>query len=682
MANSKIPDEVVLGKMLPGAVDKKTFVDMQFRRALDATARKRNRLYTNLSYYFGDQIPDAIKSKLDNENRDVYIYNIAQRKVQGLVGSLMQNNFNITYMAIDGSNTSLIHSLQDMLLADQNMGNWDYQFLEYIKYGLIEEAIMELSTSTAASALGNLQFSLCQPGSVIVDPNWRTSNSSDMQECFKYTYLSPSQLIDLFPDMEDQIKAAIFERIRVGRNYEERNQNFNQDYQTMLGSDFMVLQYYYLEARKSRKELDIKTGKELPDTEDVEYKKRWLEINQIDVDYVREVRYTKKICNVITTIPGLLSVPVQDRLHELQIERIPLFPWACERINGETRSIMDVIKPLQDTLNKRENMLNNILENSANGSAAVDPSIVDNDPTKMKQIQENWSNPRFKFWTVPGALLAGKNYFLELPHSVPPNEIFNQITHLWESIDRVLPINAAADGRSENRGESGILYSMKERAIEIAQQTLVQGIMSTLSEMGDAYYKAARSYYSNVERVFVKPDGSNFKINEIIALPSGDVGIRNDVSSLQPLKTLVKMGQNSPNVKFSRRLTALDLLRLIPQNFQSLQVEVMAELIDTLDLDDDYKAKLAVAVENTRVLAAGNEAAQFATANANKAQAEANTKNIQNPPQQPGLPGQGGQLQLPDPGQGQGQQQPEQTPQEQGNAALMAKLAPLIARNG
>jgi hypothetical protein len=345
---------------------------------------------------------------------------------------------------------------------------------------------------------------------------------------------------------------------------------------------------------------------------------------------------------------------------------------------------MDVIKPLQDTLNKRENMLNNILENSANGSAAVDPSIVDNDPTKMKQIQENWSNPRFKFWTVPGALLAGKNYFLELPHSVPPNEIFNQITHLWESIDRVLPINAAADGRSENKGESGILYSMKERAIQIAQQTLVQGLMAMLTEMGDAYYRAARSYYSNVERTFVRPDGSSFRVNEIVSLPTGDIGIRNDVSSLQPLKTLVKMGQNSPNVKFSRRLTALDLLKLIPQNFQSLQVEVMAELLDTLDLDDDYKAKLAAAVENTRLLAAGNEAAQFATANANKAQAEANTKNIQNPSQQQALPGQGGgqaQLPAPQPEQG-GQSAQEPTPQEQGNAALMAKLAPLLARNG
>jgi hypothetical protein len=475
--------------------------------------------------------------------------------------------------------------------------------------------------------------------------------------------------------MEDAIKAALFERIRIGRNYEERNQNFNYDYQNSIGSDYQVVQYYYLESVKSKKEIDMKTGKELPATDDIEYKKRWLEINQIDLDYIREVTYTKKISKVMTEIPYLIPYIVEDKPHEIQVERIPLFPWSCERINGETRSIMDVLKPLQDTLNRRENMLNNILENSANGSAAVDPQIVDNDSEKMKSIQENWTNPRFKFWTAPGALLAGKNYFQELPHTTPPNEVFNQINHLWESIDRVLPINAASDGRAESKQESGILYSMKERAIQIAQTTLVQGLMACLTEMGDAYYQASRNYYSNIERVFVTPEGKTFKINEVVALPTGDVAIRNDISSLQPLKTLVKMGQNSPNVKFSRRLTALDLLKLIPPNMPGIQVEVIAELLDTLDMEDDFKGKMAIAIENERKLANANENAQFSTFGANQANAEGQIAQAE---------AQGAQ-QVPPPEQ----MPPEATAQpqgptnmDQGLQSLMAKLAPLLGKQG
>jgi hypothetical protein len=218
---------------------------------------------------------------------------------------------------------------------------------------------------------------------------------------------------------------------------------------------------------------------------------------------------------------------------------------------------------------------------------------------------------------------------------------------------------------------------MKERAIQIAQQTLVQGLMSILSEMGDAYFKAAKTYYSNVERVFVKPDGVSFKVNEVIALPTGEIGIRNDVSSLQNLKTLVKMGQNSPNVKFSRRLTALDLLKLIPPSMPGIQVEIIAEMMDTLDLDDDFKAKIASAIENERMLANAQESMQFSTYKSNQANAEGQMAQAQQQGQQqqpqPQIPGHapvGPQHEAAGP-----------SPQEQGMQQLMAKLAPLMQRN-
>ena len=675
----------ILDQLLPSDVDKKRFVDQQFRRALDATNRKRTRLYQNLSYYFGDQIPDQVKAKADQESRELMVYNISQRKVQGLVGSLMRNSFNIAYMSVDGTNTTLIQGLQDMLQADQNSGNWDFQFMSFLKYGMIEESIMELTTSNAESPLGNLRFECTQPGSVIIDPNWRTTNSADMQECFKYIYLSPTQCIDLYPDMEDAIKAAVIERVRFGRNYEQRDENFNQNYQTILGSDYMILQYMYMEPTRSHKEIDIKSGLELPDTKDIQYKMRWIEINGIDPEYVRDIAYSKKVCKVITTIPGLLQLPVQDKLHELQIERIPFFPWAAERINGETRSIIDIVKGMQDTLNKRENMLSNIIENSANGAALLDPDVVDNDPDQKRLIQQNWSNPRFKAWTVAGKLASGKTFIAELPKSAPPAEVFAQINHLWEGIDRVLPINAAADGRAESAQESGILYSMKQQAIEVAQTTLVRGIMSSLTEMGDAYFRAAKAYYSDVERVFVRPDGSTFKINEIMSLPTGDLGIKNDVSSLQNLKTLVKMGQDSPNTRFSRRLIALDLLKLIPPTMPVLQTEVIGEIMATIEVSDEFKARMDSALDQERQLAASQEEATYS---ANKA----NTASAINAMQQPAQQAQAQMAQQGQPNpqvqpaaQGQpGPQVPPPPPQQGIGTAnkMMQKLAPLLGAGG
>jgi hypothetical protein len=332
-----------------------------------------------------------------------------------------------------------------------------------------------------------------------------------------------------------------------------------------------------------------------------------------------------------------MNKPIEDKPHELQIQRIPFFPWSPERINGDTHSIMDTIKTLQDTINKRENLVNNILENSANGGAAIDPEIVGNDPDMKQKIQENWSNPKFKFWSQPGAIAAGRNYFAQIPKTNPPSEVFAQINHLWDALDRVLPVSAASDGRSESASESGVLYSMKQQSIEIAQTTLVRSLMGILTEMGDAYFRAARKYYSNVERTFTDSKGKSFKINEIVPMPNNDLGMLNDISNLSNLRTLVKMGQDSPNTRFSRRLTALDMLKLIPPTMPMIQVEVISELIDTLDLGDDTKVKMKNAIEETRKDSATVQAANSSIAQDNATMSGLNVQKSQQPPPAPAV---------------------------------------------
>jgi hypothetical protein len=635
---------------LPGQsapADKVRFVNSRFTNAIDATCKKRERLYDNLYYYFGDQLPDPIR-KAKSKNRPPIIYNITQRKITGLVGSLMRNNFHVTYVSLDGMQTSLIHALQDMLAADMNSGNWDWNFMSYLKYGLIQEGIMELTTNLRESPLGNLCFECCQPGSIVIDPNWRTESSRDIREAFKYTYMLPAQIMEIWPDATDSIKANLMSKLRSNQTYDNRESSgFNADYAYSLGDQYMVLQYYYLKEEMVVKEVDIPSMIELPKTDDTALKQRWCELNGIDIANVRGTVVPQRVCQVVTILPGLMSdQPLEDKPHELQIDRIPFFPFSAERINGDVNSIVDIMKPLQDTLNRRENQMDAILANSASGACAIDPDIVDNDEKMKDMIRNGWAQPDFKFWTARGKLASGKEFMKELPHSAPPTEILNQINHFWEGLDRVLPINAAADGRSESATESGVLFNMKENAIEAAQQTLVLSIESALTEMGDAYMRAVKSYYSNVERTFVKPDHTSFKINEVVPLPTGDIGIRNDISSLQNLRTLVKLGPDSPNARFTKRLQSLDILNRIPQNMPQLQVRVIQQIFGTLDLDDDDKHKIDEAIESEIKNAQALEAAQLAQYGAAAAmqgmqaqKAVAQMQQAQQPPQPGAAPG-------------------------------------------
>lgn len=680
----------VLSELLGSELERTRYVEGQFRRALDASRAKRDRLYQNLALYFGDQLPADAVDKAVKEARELVVYNLAKRKVQGLVGSMLQNNFQINYTTIDNKFNRLVASVQDMLLADQNSGNWDWQLCQGLTLGMISECVFEITTSTRESPLGNIIIECTQAGAVITDPNWRTNMSADMIECFKQAYLPPSRILELFPEAEDSIKAALFERIRLGREYQDQLSsgnrelwnathgldaaNKNQDYrynenpQTELSGDYQVLQYFYLEPTKSVKVVDFQTGLEFPDGPP-EYQREWMTAMGISPDFVKEVSYSRKVLKVMTIIPGLqrwMDRPVEDKAHELQIGRMPFFPWSPDRINGDTRGIIDVVKDLQTTLNKRENLINNIIENSANGAAAVDPAIVDNDPVMKQIIEQNWSNPKFKFWTSNGVLQAGKNFFAQIPKSQPPNEVFAQINHLWEALDRVIPVNAAADGRTESSQESGVLFSMKQQAVIVAQTTLIRGFMSVLTEIGDAYFRAAKSYYSNVERTFQKPDGSTFKINEIIPLPTGDIGIKNDISTLQNLRTLVKMGPDSPSSRFSRRLVYLDLMKMIPAN-SPLGVQTQLSMLETLDLPEEEAEKLRVAGEKNLELA-------VAQADAGIAQAQ----QVINPPPPPApAPAPGAPTEAAPP-----EGAPAPAPEAPANPidAMMAALGPLMAK--
>jgi hypothetical protein len=658
----------------PSEEEKKIFIQQQFDRALSNVEARRIRLFDNLSYYMGQQIRDDARRKAADEGRKLWTYNIGKRKIDGLAGSLLQENFNITYMPLDGKNTTLVMALEDMLEADKNLNNWDAHFASFVLFGLIEEAVMELTTTTKNSPLGNLCFECTQPGCVVVDPNWRTGNSADMEEVYKYGYYSPTQIISMFPDMEDQILEQLELKRKQGRDYSDanRNQNFAYDYQDQLSGDYQVIQYANLDPEHHTREIDVATGLELPDTTDTSYKRDWCQINGVNPEYVRQIKSERKTCFVSTIIPGLLPTCVESRRHELQIGRLPFFPWSAARINGQTRGEMNDIKGIQDELNKRENMLTNIIENSANGSALLDEALVDGDDTLKQLIQDNWTNPQFKAWVKAGTLSSGKNFIAQLPRTSPPTDAFNQINHLWDGIDRVLPVNAASDGRSEGKQESGILYQQKTQAIIVAQTILKTGLSSVSTEMGEAYFLAAKTYYSDVTRVFVKPDGSKFSINEIIELPTGELGIRNDVSSLQNIKTLVKMGQDSPSSRFTRRLVAIDMLKEIPQNMPKFRAVWFKELSRTLDLSDEFKDEVMNALNEESQVADANLDNQLHTNLANSAKAKAVEQNPtgQQPQQAGGQPA-GGQP-------AQAQQQAQKKPS--GAQALQAALAPLMKK--
>ena len=299
----------------------------------------------------------------------------------------------------------------------------------------------------------------------------------------------------------------------------------------------------------------------------------------------------------------VLSILLEDAPNKVQCGRLPFFPFYADRINGQNFGIVDVIKDAQQTINKREQQINNILASAANGGGGMDAGIVNNDENQMEEIAKNWNNPSYRFWTAPGASKNFPNAFIQFPRGMVPPELFRHLESMWDTLDRIIPQNAAADARTEGRQESGYLYAQKQAAIEVAQTVLLRNLEQLINDIGEAYYYQAQYLYTGVPREFAAKDGSITIVNEPVTLHDGTVGMLNDISALPRVKVTVTQSPKNVSERTSNRLLYDTVMKNLPAEYRSLRVAIQGQLLDTFDFPDEAKAKIEEGLRRAETLA-------------------------------------------------------------------------------
>jgi hypothetical protein len=533
--------------------------------------------------------------------------NLATRKVQGLASAIVKNIWDTSYSPIDGKRNSLMFAIEDTFAIDKAYSNWDYQFLMHCIYALIQDSCMEMKLSTDIDPLGRPSWEVCRPGSFAYDPNWTSGLSKDLEFCFKYMKITAYQIISLYPEKTEQIRHALFTDLQGGGNFDVPLIDALKDYQfsRTLNGLYNVIEYNYLVSEQVTKEFTT-SGIELPETDDTAFKQKFLEANGIPLSDVKAITIEEKKAKIITICPDLMPTEtLYDGYDIFQIKRLRFFPMSAERVSGEPRGAMDIIAPMQDAINKLANNIQGIIDMSAHGGGAFDPAIVGNDPKAIAEIKENWADPGFKFLTTPGALSKGTaNFFQQFPYNKVDGAIFTQLANLLNELNNdMLPINPAAEGKSEHAAEPGIVFNMKMSAIEQAQLVLMKNIENFLMEIGEAYLDSYKIFYSKARRVFYKSDGNEIVINDVKTLENGDVAIDNDVASIQKCRVVVTLSPKSPNARFTQRMTQLDMLNFLmkdPQNNVELIAIHLAKLEETIDYDDDEE-KLVIEATKRRL---------------------------------------------------------------------------------
>ncbi len=604
MPSSAIPTEanVTLNNVIGTDQQKVNWINSRFINTLQALQPRRDRLFSNLEHYSGFQLTKDQITQLDKQGRIAIVMDLCTRKVQGLAAAIVKNVWDVSYSPIDGKRNSLMFALEDMHEIDKDYSNWKQNFLQHCIYGLVNDSCMEMKIKNTEDPLGRIAWEVCLPGTIAYDPNWRTGISKDLEFCFKYTQLTAEQIMALYPDKTEKIKIAMFSDLQNGGNFDVPKIDAYKDYNysKTLNGLYNVIEYNYIVEEKVIIEVDISTGLQLPQTDDVEFKMAFIQANGINPENIRSITKTETRAKIITICPDLVpDFPLYDGYDIFQLGRLRFFPMSAERIVGEPRGILDIIIPMQNAINKAINNIQGILDASAHGGGAVDPAIVGNNEKKMREIQEHWADPFYKFWTDSGALKTGNSFFAGFPTNTVDPQMFNHLnTLLTELNNDMIPLNPAAEGKSEHAQEPGIVFNMKMQAIELAQLVLMTNIENFLMEIGEAYLDAAKIFYSKVKRTFYRTSGDEIVINDVKILENGDVAIENDIGSIQKCRTIVKLSPDSPNSRFTQRMTQMDILNLLmkePVDNVELIAIHQAKLLDTVDYSDDEEKIVAEA---------------------------------------------------------------------------------------
>lgn len=587
-------------------------INTKFKRKQEYFEPDRNRFLENARIYWGvdyGQYPYNVVQELLDQQRQAPTFNLMTQKMDGLRGQLLRNQFDVKYVPMRGDIDELTLALQDMYYSDKDDMNWDYSYDWFLRDFLIQNGWERMFVSTENTVLGNLAFTTENPINIFPDPGWVSMFPKDLRELDKAGFYHPEELKEIYPD-----KAHILEELRkfefAGALRPFGDYGYHQigipykELEARWGSKHLVIENHRMIYEIREWEYDTRTMTPFPETgykpgspEDIEFKKAYVEQNQIPSDRIKLIEEPNRRYHITTIVPSLsMDLVLEDRDSEIQIGRLPFFPLGPARFGSQYRGLADLMRDLQLNINKYIMMMEEILNKSARGGYFLDPDIVGNDDTKKKEVERDWNNPAARIWTEAGKSQGGLDRFMkEFPsHSVPSDLFsFHQLMH--EYADKLSYQTPAAEGRTESAKESGKLFQSKFEA-----SVITRGIIDRMLEMhwhdkAEAYMDQAKITYAGIPREFSRRDGKGkVTINQEVNEEGRTLTLR-DISRLQKHRIVLTPSKKGIDVRTNQR----GLFAELKQTTQDplIQYDYDGQIVSTFEMNDAQRAEIEEDIE-------------------------------------------------------------------------------------
>jgi hypothetical protein len=539
------------------------------------------------------------------EGRTLQTFNIITQKVDSLVGSILKNPMDASFNAVEPGVAKWTNVLESMYKSDKELMDWETSFSELVTNGLVFEGVEEMFIDKRYHKFGNISFRCHLPGRILFDPAWKTVSAKDCKKAYRIAYMTADEIIEFWPHLKSQANHLLtdVEQIKIsGEQWDANDKGVTPNFELQIPSAsgrYRVIFCYEMKSEMVDEEYEVTTGRALPVTSDTAYKMAWLD--KVNPDWnkssvkVRPVR--KNICWQTVICPEISNwLIIEEKRCEVQIGRLPFFPWSAARINGVPRGIVDLMKDVNEVINNRENLISYIVMTMANGAEVLDPLLFGNDDNMISDYIANKNRVNKVFKSAPGAtardLMPKKIGGVQLDPAIT-----QQLVRMWEYADRLSKSPAVMDAQTTGQAESGYLYAQRTAVAAQQQYILFSGLKRHLNEKSEAYLEQSRVQYAleGQQRDFPVDGGERFvSLNKRVKTEDGtDSYIENDISQLPRQKVIITESPAGQTVRLVNRAIAIDSLKVIPPEELGTRAIFTSMFTDTLDtFDEKQKAKL------------------------------------------------------------------------------------------
>jgi hypothetical protein len=560
-------------------------------RAVTARAEDRKRCERCWKMYFpvdGGQWDDADKAVLRAEHRHIAQYDVIGPKIDTLAGSLLADLPDLSWSPVEGQGGAVTEAVAKDYYSDRELYDYDDALLRVFRDGLVHSGDAYLFTDSRYGVKRN-RVGREPPGFLVWDPYWQTDDDRDAELVFRFRFLSPERLVQMFGHKSERLLAAIREQQQRAADFPVDTAGQKRRLHTSVGDEYKIIEKHYLKHIKGKRLMGRREGSEefipFPVDRDEDFLRVFGDLNGVDWTTVVTTNYEERVHYFTTVCEDLQELLAAEEKSEVQVNGLPFFHFSTRRYEGSDMGIVESMIDAQQTINKRESLITELISKANGGSTFVNENLFLDD-AKWQEWQKNANKPGHKE-RVP--LDGVQTPMLHLAANQYPAAVLDQLGRMF---DKVIPLvsrvsesmNSIADS-----GDSGILYERKYQVNLIALTMINRSIRRFVNNIGEAYFYQWQNNNKDVTRTVELGNGNAVVLNNTV----GGGVVFNSVMDVPRCRVVVTESTKSQTYQMRYRSIWSEVMKSIPPDAAPGQfLLVMKLFFDTLQMKDEDREVL------------------------------------------------------------------------------------------